>query len=107
MEYRIDEKVLEKAIEYYGIREQLDVRQEERAEFIQVCSKQKRGKGVKEDSASEIADLLIMIAQVTKMVNLTQADIQRRIDYKIKRLDDNINFERELRELAGGYSREI
>lgn len=73
--------------EHYGREAQMGVAQEECAELIQAISKVRR-KGATDDSrghlAEEIADVLIMCAQLTKLFNLDLA-VARKIDQKLKR----------------------
>lgn len=91
MSFDIDELVLREAIDLYGERAQLDVRQEERAEFIQAVSKHKRGKGDGLHTAEEIADLLIMINQACIILDISNRDIQSWIYKKMDRLNDRLS----------------
>ena len=72
---------------HYGKEPQMGVAQEECAELIQAISKVRR-KGAAADSrghlAEEIADVLIMCAQLTKLFNLDLA-VARKIDQKLDR----------------------
>lgn len=73
--------------EHYGREAQMGVAQEECAELIQAISKVRR-KGATADSrghlAEEIADVLIMCSQLTKLFNLDIA-VARNIDLKLDR----------------------
>ena len=73
--------------EHYGREAQMGVAQEECAELIQAISKVRR-KGAAADSkehlAEEIADVLIMCEQLTKLFNLDLA-VARKIDQKLDR----------------------
>jgi NTP pyrophosphatase (non-canonical NTP hydrolase) len=107
MDLQKQNEILSKAIETYGINNQLDMAIEECAELIQAINKVKRTKkhiyrqeifndpNKPEDTltyfnvCSEIADVKIMIRQLELLFNKEAIDTS--FDRKLKRLDKRMN----------------
>lgn len=79
------------AIEKYGIEPQFNQLQEECAELIVSINKLRRnGKQVEDSVIDELADVFIMIEQITFAMNV-EMKVQERIDFKIERLKTRLN----------------
>lgn len=86
----MNKSILAKAIVKNGILPQSMIAVEELAELQKEISKATRGFENKSELTEEIADVLIMIEQVKMIYNLSDADIQQQIDYKINRLEQRL-----------------
>ena len=82
--------------ERYGAEAQFSMAIEEMAELIQALEKHRRSKddpvklaGAKEHVAEEIADVRIMLAQLTSIFD-NDADVSRYVEYKLKRQRDRV-----------------
>lgn len=86
MTYSIDENVIAKSIEVYGVENQSTVCMEECAELIQAVSKAKRGKLDENNMTEEIADILICVEMLKQLYNISDEYISKWISYKQKRV---------------------
>ena len=90
----IDEKLLLRAIGAYGVESQMRMLQEECCELAHAVSKFLRRRDDDHQLESEIADVLIMIAQVRLILALRNENhddgIQLAIDRKMKRLSESL-----------------
>jgi NTP pyrophosphatase (non-canonical NTP hydrolase) len=84
-------EVMRKAIETYGEEAQLWMVAEEMSELQKEICKYKRGKKNQEEMTDEIADVLIMIEQLSIICGITIDSVRERIDYKIDRLEERLN----------------
>lgn len=84
-------EVMRKAIETYGEEAQLWMVTEEMSELQKEICKYKRGKKNQEEMTDEIADVLIMIEQLSIICGITIDSVRERIDYKIDRLEERLN----------------
>lgn len=82
-------KVTTKMIEARG-NEMLVIVMEELSELIQATSKLKREKPNLDNLVEEIADTLISIEVLKKIGNLSEEDIKKKLDYKLKRASKKI-----------------
>lgn len=79
------------AIEKYGIEAQFNQLQEECAELIVSVNKLRRkGKEVEYLTIDELADVFIMVEQITFAMDV-ENKVQERIDFKINRLKTRLN----------------
>ena len=89
----IDETVLDRAIEKWGIDAQCEMIIEECIELALALQKMKRTRGNREDKLmaviDEIADVKIMIRQAQKIFN--SDIINDRVDFKMNRLSERLN----------------
>ena len=67
----------------YGVDSQVDMTIEEMAELTHVLSKAKRGKAENDAIRSEIADVLVMTAQLARWFGVEE--VSNQIDYKLDR----------------------
>ena len=100
MEYKMDEQILQSAIDTYGSRSQHDMLLEEISELQKEICKYYRNVNNEPQIMEEMADVLIMIEQVRMM--------QKVIDFKLARLNGRVNEEIEKRhktycDLERGY----
>ena len=90
----MNKELLEKAIDTYGIEEQLLQTVEECAELIQAINKWRRSKDREstkdavEHLAEETADVIIMLEQIKIMVG--EPKIKWFIDFKLQRLAERL-----------------
>lgn len=84
-------EVMRKAIETYGEEAQLWMVVEEMSELQKEICKYKRGKKNQEEMTDEIADVLIMIEQLSIICGITIDSVRERVDYKIDRLEERLN----------------
>lgn len=79
------------AIEKYGFYQQINQLQEECAELIVASNKLRRkGKEAVEGMIDELADVFIMVEQITFAMDV-EIKVQERIDFKIDRLITRLN----------------
>ena len=76
------------ALMTFGTTSQIDMAIEECAELINALQKRKRGRASKEDIITEIADVTIMMCQMSYLYGKIEVDKQ--IDFKLKRLEERI-----------------
>lgn len=88
----IDEKILDRAIETWGIDAQLEMIIEECLELALALQKLKRLRGdmtqKEKNVIDEIADVKIMIKQAEKIFG--SAPVNERVDFKMNRLNDRL-----------------
>lgn len=83
--------VLEKAIKFYGKDKQMIVAIEELSELQKEICKWQRGIGNYDHVVEEVADVIVMIEYLKLIFEINDKELEKAIDYKLKRLDDNIN----------------
>ena len=92
----MNSEILSKAIEHYGIENQLLVAMEEANKFSQAISKYLRSKckdddvEVRQHIIEEMADVLIMAEQVKMILAIQDYEIELYKDYKLNRLNNRI-----------------
>lgn len=69
----------------------LVIAMEELNELGQQISKVLRGKSDKRHLIEEVADVVIALQYIKQICNISEIEIDKAIQYKIKRLDDTIN----------------
>lgn len=85
------DKILKKAIDLNGKKNQLGVVQEECAELVQAISKFFRNKaGSREMVIEEAADVKIMLRQI-ELIFDCEAEIGREVERKLARLDSRLD----------------
>lgn len=91
-------EVLEKAIQTYGVRAQVDMAVEEMSELTKALLKHRRGcpsgtvndlRRLRENIVEETADVIVMIAQMIMMYDY-RGDVQAEVDFKINRLRERL-----------------
>ena len=82
----MEEDVIRKAIDTYGLEAQLWMVIEEISELEKEICKYKRGKDNFFEIADEMADVYIMLEQLKRICGVPQNLIQQRIDFKFDRL---------------------
>lgn len=89
----IDNKLLDKAIQTWGIEAQLEMVIEECLELALALQKLKRLRGdmtqKEKNVIDEIADVKIMIKQAEKMFG--SEPVNKRVDFKMKRLKERLS----------------
>lgn len=93
MEYRIDNEVLQKAIDTYGINAQKVMLFEEMSELQKEVCKTMRGADNRAELVDEIADVYIMLEQIKLMEGICDGTVQHFINKKIERLKERISKE--------------
>lgn len=78
-----------RAIAAWGTAAQLDMLHEEVGELLTAIGHLKRGRATVADVAGEIADVRIMLEQLTVILDCA-AVVDERIDYKLGRLEDRV-----------------
>lgn len=92
----VDNSDLKRIVECFGTYNQAGIAQEELAELIVAISKVKRygnDVGFRENLYEEVADVLIMIAQLRIMFCLDDRLLQRWIDMKIERTMERLDHD--------------
>jgi NTP pyrophosphatase (non-canonical NTP hydrolase) len=89
--------VCEAAVTKYGARKQSDMVLEELAELTQAILHDRRGRAKPEELCSEIADVVIMLAQLTIIARraVTPGMLDAEIERKIARLSARLSGEHE------------
>lgn len=87
---RLNKGVLARAIHKYGECNQRFMVLEEMAELQKEICKERRGCGNKPHLCEELADVYIMLEQLKIMEGITDKDVQKMIDYKVKRLYERL-----------------
>lgn len=82
------EETLQKAILKYGWTSQITMAVEEMAELLNALAKERRGRATQNDIVTEIADVTIMMWQLTIMYG--EQAVETEIERKIKRLQERI-----------------
>lgn len=85
-------RILNKAIETYGVEVQLIMTFEEMAELTQAICKNLRGRDNLNNVVEEIADVEIMLAQVKMIFEIEQWEIDRQKKAKLIRLAERLNI---------------
>jgi NTP pyrophosphatase (non-canonical NTP hydrolase) len=88
------QKTLQKAINWYGADKQMLIAIEELSELQKAIVKyfRKPTEETRNDISEEIADVYVMLKQL-EIMHKNDTDIQKNIDYKIKRLQERIRKE--------------
>ena len=84
-------EIYRKAIETYGVEPQTKMAIEEMAELTNALMKFARGRVTVDDIVEEIADVSVMIQQLS--IIFGQKAVQLQIDYKTQRLAKRLNKE--------------
>lgn len=90
----IDEKIIEEALNKYGVEKQLLVCMEEPAELIQAISKAERYPNDEkrtDELIEEIADVLICIEYLKMIYDIDQSNVEMWINRKLKRISKRMN----------------
>lgn len=82
----MQEQILHRAIELYGEEMQIDIAIEEMAELIKELIKHKRGANNRNAVVEELADVVIMVAQLGMIFEVDEKELDKRLDFKINRL---------------------
>lgn len=82
-------EIYRKTIKTWGEEAQYDQMVEECAELITALKHFKRGKIEKQDVINELADVTLMIGQLTWMVG--EKNVHAAVEQKIKKLEDLLN----------------
>lgn len=94
----MNEEILQKAIDAYGVESQIDVCIEEMSELTKALIKDKRNDSVSVEEwknlvwkniVEEIADVEIMLKQM-KMIFNCKEDVESQIKFKINRLNERL-----------------
>lgn len=94
MEYKMNEEILQSAIDTYGSNAQHYMLLEEMAELQkEICKDHRCINNPRTDLVSEIADVLIMIEQIIMMHEIDRNEIQGYINMKLVRTKSIINLE--------------
>jgi len=84
----VESITLNKAIELWGVKAQVGMVMEECGELLTALNRFDRGRATAEDVASEIADVIILMAQMK--VIFGDKIVQDAIDFKSQRLIDRV-----------------
>lgn len=87
----VDYIVLLDAIETYGEQKQMDMVVEECAELINAVMKFRRDRCEVKDITTEMADVVIMIAQLARILNLNAYELEDEIARKMDRLKKRLS----------------
>ena len=98
MEFDINQKIVKKAVEYYGEDYMATVCMEECAELVQAISKMKRGENDKYHLAEEMGDVLICIENLQEIYGIENEEIQKWIAGKQGRTLDRMGVSIEEKE---------
>ena len=85
-------KILEKAIETYGVEAQIRMSFEEMAELTQAICKSLRGADNLNNVVEEIADVEIMLEQIKMIYDIEQWEIDMKKKEKLLRLSEKLNI---------------
>lgn len=86
-------RILQKAINIFGVDMQLNVAVEEFSELTKEICKYKRGFDNKESIVEEMADCCIMLEQMKMIFDVSEEEIMTVIREKMKKLKENIENE--------------
>lgn len=90
---RIDKQELYKqALEVYGMELQVDIAKEEFAELIVAISHYHRGKAMKDEVISELADCIIMLEQLVSMYEISETKLNYIKNEKLDRLQERLGI---------------
>lgn len=84
-----EENICQQAIRLFGIENQIGMLSEECGELLSAINKFKRGRIECEEVTEEIADVIIMCAQMAHFFGYYE--VQNRIEYKIQQLVERMN----------------
>lgn len=87
-------EILRKNIKRHGHTTEMFIAAEEAAELIQAISKVRRYGYIGEyvdNLIEEIADVSIILQELKMMFDTTDADVEKKIDFKIQRINDRLN----------------
>ena len=87
-------EILRKNIKRHGHTTEMFIAAEEAAELIQAISKVRRYGYIgehKDNLIEEIADVSIILQELKMMFDITDADVEKKIDFKIQRINDRLN----------------
>ena len=82
------EETFQKAILKYGCTAQITMAVEEMAELLNALAKERRGRATRDDIVTEIADVTIMMWQLSLIYG--EQSVEMEIERKIKRLQERI-----------------
>ncbi len=85
MKININKEIVSRSLDTYGNGLQLVVCMEELSELTQAISKEIRGKGNRDNTIEEMADVLICIEILKQVFGITNEDINSWIKYKQER----------------------
>lgn len=85
MEVNINKEIVSRSLDTYGNGLQLVVCMEELSELIQAISKEIRGKGNRDNTIEEMADVLICVEILKQVFGIADEDIDSWIKYKQER----------------------
>lgn len=91
------ERVMDRAIEHYGVEKQLLVCIEELSELIKAITKAERYPNddiKKDDIAEEMADVYICLEYLAKIYSISDEKISHNFIYKLMRLNERMDSER-------------
>lgn len=74
------------ALAKYGKVAQIDMLHEEIGELLSAIGHYRRGRDTASDVLSEIADVRIMLEQLTEIIGYTEMEVDAEMDRKLKRL---------------------
>jgi len=86
----IEDEVLRAAIDTWGPDAQHAMLVGEIGELLTLYGKEAQGRAKKEDWIDEIADVLIMLRQVTFMRDISDKELMDRLEYKIDRIRERL-----------------
>ena len=81
----VNKEIVAKSLETYGNGIQLVVCMEELSELTQAISKEIRGKGDRDNTIEEMADVIICLEILKQVFEITDEDIDSWIKYKQER----------------------
>lgn len=81
-----EDLILRDAILQYGDEKQMDMVVEECAELINAVMKFRRGRCEVKDITTEMADVIIMIEQLVRILSVNEGELETEIDNKLQRL---------------------
>ena len=87
-------EILRKNIKRHGHTTEMFIAAEEAAELIQAISKVRRYGYIgehKDNLIEEIADVSIILQELKMMFDITDADVEKKMDFKIQRINDRLN----------------
>lgn len=89
MKQEVIDSVCEQAVTKYGPRAQVDMAIEEMAELANALMKDRRNRATAEDIITEVADVLIMMNQLSFMLgrDKVRAEVERKIFRLIGRMN--------------------
>jgi len=89
----VDDDIVRKSIEYYGMDLQLNVAIEEMSELTKEICKHIRGKENRAEIVEEMADVFIMLANLQSMFYVSERELNRIITEKQERLKNRMEGE--------------